>query len=148
MDIIIQDPLLYILEITGHSLRVYVPYKSSSPQEVEDLITLQIENALGTVKHVEIIESTSTDVNSDVFMHDFGISICSALVSSLFVALTLIPLVASRFLDFPELSNSVGVHGKTIRNPESSLTKKLTIYYTGFIELTLRLRWFTVVVTY
>jgi hydrophobic/amphiphilic exporter-1 (mainly G- bacteria), HAE1 family len=42
-----------------------------------------------------------------IFMHDFGISICSALVSSLFVALTLIPLVASRFLKFPESSGDV-----------------------------------------
>lgn len=59
-------PLLYIPEITGHSLRVHVPYKSSSPQEIEDLITLHVEDALGTVKHVETIESTSTDVSSDV----------------------------------------------------------------------------------
>jgi len=59
-------PLLYIPEISGHTLRVNVPYKSSSPQEVEDLITLQVEDALGTVKHVETIESISTDVNSEV----------------------------------------------------------------------------------
>ena len=59
-------PLLYIPEITGHSLRVNIPYKSSSPQEVEDLITLQVEEALGTVKHVETIESTSTDLSSEV----------------------------------------------------------------------------------
>ena len=59
-------PLLYLPEISGHSLRVNVPYKSSSPQEVEDLITLHIEDALGTVKHVDIIESTSTDVSSEV----------------------------------------------------------------------------------
>lgn len=59
-------PLLYLPEISGHSLRINVPYKSSSPQEVEDLITLHIEDALGTVKHVDIIESTSTDVGSNV----------------------------------------------------------------------------------
>ncbi len=68
-----------------------------------------------------------------VFMHDFGISICSALVSSLFVALTLIPLVASRFLNFPESPDSVGEHNKTIRKPESSLIKKLTTHYTRFV---------------
>lgn len=81
-----------------------------------------------------------------VFMHDFGISICSALVSSLFVALTLIPLVASKFLNFPESPDSVGEHSKTIRKPESSLIKKLTVHYTRFVELTLRFRWVTVVV--
>jgi HAE1 family hydrophobic/amphiphilic exporter-1 len=59
-------PLLYLPEISGNSLRVNVPYKSSSPQEVEDLITLHIEDVLGTVKHVDTIESTSTDVNSEV----------------------------------------------------------------------------------
>ncbi|MBT6225847.1 MAG: efflux RND transporter permease subunit [Candidatus Scalindua sp.] len=82
-----------------------------------------------------------------VFMHDFGMSICSALISSLFVALTLIPLVASRFLHYPEESNSKRKHSKSIRKPESSLIKKLTIRYTGFVELTLRFRWATVVVT-
>jgi HAE1 family hydrophobic/amphiphilic exporter-1 len=80
------------------------------------------------------------------FMHDFGISICSALVSSLFVALTLIPLVASRFLHYPESSNSMEEHSKTIRKPESSLIKKLTVHYTKFVELTLRFRWVTVAV--
>ena len=80
-----------------------------------------------------------------VFMHDFGISICAALVSSLFVALTLIPLVASRFLHYPESSGSMGEHNKSIRKPESSIVKKLTIHYTRFIELTLKFRWVTVV---
>ena len=59
-------PLLYLPDITGNSLRVYIPYKSSSPNEVEDLVTLHVEDALGTVKHVETIESTSTDVSSEV----------------------------------------------------------------------------------
>lgn len=68
------------------------------------------------------------------------------MVSSLFVALTLVPLVASRFLKYHETSNSMGEHTKTIRKPESSLIKKLTIYYTRFVELTLRFRWITVVV--
>ena len=81
-----------------------------------------------------------------VFMHDFGISICSALVSSLFVALTLIPLVASRFLHYPESSNSMEKHSRPIRKPESSLIKKLTVHYTRLVELTLRFRWVTVVV--
>ena len=81
-----------------------------------------------------------------VFMHDFGISICSALVSSLFVALTLIPLVASRFLHYHESSNSMEKHSRTIRKPESSLIKKLTVHYTRLVELTLRFRWVTVVV--
>jgi HAE1 family hydrophobic/amphiphilic exporter-1 len=66
-------PLLYLPEISGNSLRVNVPYKSSSPQEVEDLITLHIEDVLGTVKHVDTIESTSTDVSSDVSLEfDLG----------------------------------------------------------------------------
>jgi len=59
-------PLLYLPEFTGHYLRVHVPYKSSSPQEIEDLITLHVEDALGTVKHVESIESTSAGNSSEV----------------------------------------------------------------------------------
>ena len=82
-----------------------------------------------------------------IFMHDFGISICSALISSLFVALTLIPLAASRFLKFPELSNAAGEYNTSIAKSESYLLKQLTIYYQRLIELTLRFRWITVVVT-
>ncbi|GJQ58819.1 MAG: efflux RND transporter permease subunit [Candidatus Scalindua sp. AMX11] len=59
-------PLVYLPEISGNSLRVQVPYKSSSPQEIEDLITLHVEDAFRTVKNVETIESTSTDVSSDI----------------------------------------------------------------------------------
>ncbi len=59
-------PLLYLPEISGHFLNVHIPYKSSSPQEVEDLITLHVEDAVGTIKHVETIESSSKDVSSDV----------------------------------------------------------------------------------
>ncbi len=80
-----------------------------------------------------------------VFMHDFGIAICSALVSSLFVALTLIPLAASKFLNRPGPSDLVGEHSKSIRKHGSLLIKKLTTHYTGFVELTLRSRWVTVV---
>ncbi|MFQ5964964.1 MAG: efflux RND transporter permease subunit [Candidatus Scalinduaceae bacterium] len=57
-------PLVYLPEISGHFLRVHVPYKSSSPQEVEDLITLHVEDALGTVKHVETIGAASLDDGS------------------------------------------------------------------------------------
>ncbi len=57
-------PLLYLPEISGNSLNVRVPYKSSSPEEVESLITLHIEDALGTVKHVEKLESVSKEDGS------------------------------------------------------------------------------------
>ncbi len=46
-------PLLYIPEITGHSLRVHVPYKSSSPQEVEDVIKPKIQRING-VANVDV----------------------------------------------------------------------------------------------
>ena len=82
-----------------------------------------------------------------VFMHDFGISICSALVSSLFVALTLIPLVASRFLHLPDSSNLDGEHNMAIRKSGPPLIQKLISRYTKFIELTLRFRWVTVLAT-
>ncbi len=59
-------PLVYLPEISGNSLQVQVPYKSSSPQEIEDLITLHIEDAFRTIKNVETIESTSTDLSADI----------------------------------------------------------------------------------
>ncbi len=57
-------PIVYLPEISGSSLNVRVPYKSSSPEEVESLITLHVEDALGTVKHVETIESISLEGGS------------------------------------------------------------------------------------
>jgi HAE1 family hydrophobic/amphiphilic exporter-1 len=57
-------PLLYLPEISGKSLNMHIPYKSSSPQEVEDLITLHVEEAFGTVKHVETIASISLEDGS------------------------------------------------------------------------------------
>ena len=57
-------PLLYLPEISGNSLNVHIPYKSSSPEEVESLITLHVEDALGTVKHVETLESSSLEDGS------------------------------------------------------------------------------------
>lgn len=59
-------PLVYLPEISGNSLQVQIPYQSSSPQEIEDLITLHVEDAFRTIKNVETIESTSTDVSSDI----------------------------------------------------------------------------------
>ncbi len=73
-------PLLYLPDIAGNSLNVYIPYKSSSPQEVEDLITLHVEEALGTVKHVETIESSSLEDSSRVtleFKRDANIDIAA-----------------------------------------------------------------------
>ena len=61
-------PLLYLPDISGKSLNVHVPYKSSSPEEVETLITLHVEDALGTVKHVETIESFSSEDGSWITM--------------------------------------------------------------------------------
>ncbi|HJO55112.1 MAG TPA: efflux RND transporter permease subunit, partial [Candidatus Scalindua sp.] len=57
----------------------------------------------------------------------------------------MIPLVASRLLNCPRASDSMGEHNKSIRKPESSFVKKMTIHYTRFIELTLRFRWLTAV---
>ncbi len=59
---------MYLPDISGKSLNVQVPYKSSSPEEVETLITLHVEDALGTVKHVESIESFSSEDGSWITM--------------------------------------------------------------------------------
>jgi HAE1 family hydrophobic/amphiphilic exporter-1 len=83
-----------------------------------------------------------------IFMHDFGLAICAALVSSLFVALTLIPLVASRLLKFPAAAKDRKENNKNIEESQKSfLTKYLSDPYAKFIELTLRFRWITAGIT-
>jgi len=46
-------PLEYLPEISSRHLRVRVSYPSSSPKEVEDLITRPLEEVMGTVQGVE-----------------------------------------------------------------------------------------------
>ncbi|MBI2559829.1 MAG: efflux RND transporter permease subunit [Planctomycetes bacterium] len=53
-------PLLFFPEFSGSSLRIEVAYKSSSPGEIEDLITRPIEEIMGTVKHLVSMKSTSS----------------------------------------------------------------------------------------
>lgn len=52
-------PLLYLPELSGSSLWIDIPYKSSSPEEVEKLITLPVEEAMATIEHLDSISSTS-----------------------------------------------------------------------------------------
>ncbi|MHC4453913.1 MAG: efflux RND transporter permease subunit [Planctomycetota bacterium] len=78
-----------------------------------------------------------------IWMHDFGLSICAALISSLFVALTLIPLAASRILKLPGLSNSNKIKKNDKPYKQPILVKNLTKNYVNFIGLTLRYRWIT-----
>ena len=73
-----------------------------------------------------------------IWMHDFGLSICFILISSLFVALTLVPLASSRFL---KKSGNKEKNDKVIR--QSCLMKILTKNYVYIIGLTLRYRWIT-----
>ncbi|MEZ6174387.1 MAG: efflux RND transporter permease subunit [Candidatus Scalinduaceae bacterium] len=84
-----------------------------------------------------------------VFMHDFGISICIALVSSLFVSLTLIPLAVSRFLKIPESyeAKRYGLTRDSGQMRKSLLSKYLIKSYTKLIKLTLKYRWITVGIT-
>lgn len=53
-------PLTFYPDIAWPSLRIQVPYPSSSPEEVERLITRPIEEIMGTVSHLEKITSTSS----------------------------------------------------------------------------------------
>jgi HAE1 family hydrophobic/amphiphilic exporter-1 len=78
-----------------------------------------------------------------IWMHDFGLSICAVLISSLFVALTLIPLAASRFLKLPRSSNSNNINNNAKSYKRSNIVKYLTKNYVNFIGLTLRYRWIT-----
>ena len=59
-------PLTFYPDFSSTSLRISVPYASSSPEEVERLITRPIEEMMGTVSHLDIISSTSSANESSV----------------------------------------------------------------------------------
>ncbi len=59
-------PLTFLPEISGSRLTVYVPYRSSSPEEVEQMITIHIEDAVSTVSHLKKLTSNSSQNNATV----------------------------------------------------------------------------------
>ncbi len=59
-------PLTFLPEISGSRLTVYVPYRSSSPEEVEQMITIHIEDVVSTVSHLKKLSSTSSQNNASV----------------------------------------------------------------------------------
>ncbi len=59
-------PLMFFPEMSFPSLNVSAPYPSSSPDEVERLITRPLEDAFGTLTNMENMESTSNSDNARI----------------------------------------------------------------------------------
>ena len=59
-------PLLYLPEFSGSSLWINVSFPSSSPEEIERLITVPLEDALGLIENVDSVSSTSSSNNANV----------------------------------------------------------------------------------
>ncbi|MCG8606307.1 efflux RND transporter permease subunit, partial [bacterium] len=59
-------PLTFLPDFSSSTLRISVPYTSSSPEEIERLITRPIEEIMGTVSHLDNINSTSSANESNV----------------------------------------------------------------------------------
>ena len=59
-------PLMFYPDLSSSTLRVQVSYPSSSPEEVERLITRPIEEIMGTVSHLDQISSSSSSVFSQL----------------------------------------------------------------------------------
>ncbi|MBN2001359.1 efflux RND transporter permease subunit [candidate division KSB1 bacterium] len=53
-------PLAFMPDFTSDHIHISVPYASSSPEEVERLITRPIEEIMSTLSHLETINSTSS----------------------------------------------------------------------------------------
>ena len=64
-------PLEKYPDIQFPGIFINVPYEGSSPEEVEQLITRPIEEALATLSGVERIQSTSRQNNAEIFLQ-FG----------------------------------------------------------------------------
>lgn len=61
-------PLTYYPELSGSFLRIQIPYQSSSPDEVERLIAMPVEEIMGTVSHLESLESNSSATGASVVL--------------------------------------------------------------------------------
>lgn len=61
-------PLEMMPDISFPGLMVQIPYPSSSPEEVERIITRPIEDILATVTNLDTLSSTSSDSSSSIHM--------------------------------------------------------------------------------
>ena len=59
-------PLMFLPDMSFPSLNVSVPYPSSSPEEVQRLISRPMEDAFGTLSNMKSMESTSSDDNARI----------------------------------------------------------------------------------
>ncbi|NIM13028.1 MAG: MMPL family transporter [Candidatus Aminicenantes bacterium] len=65
---ILKLPLEMYPDTSFPGLMVYVPYPSSSPEEVERTITRPLEEILSTVNNLKNVRSTSSSSNARIFM--------------------------------------------------------------------------------
>lgn len=65
---LIKLPLEMYPDTSFPGLMVYVPYPSSSPEEVERTITRKVEDILATVNNLKGLRSTSSATNSRIFV--------------------------------------------------------------------------------
>jgi HAE1 family hydrophobic/amphiphilic exporter-1 len=61
-----QLPLEFLPDIEFPGLQVVVPYRNSTPEEVERRITRPVEEALATLSGIERMESTSRDDGAEI----------------------------------------------------------------------------------
>jgi len=59
-------PLEFLPVFSSTYLRIWIPYPSSSPAEVEDLIAIPVEEMMATVKNVDMIRSRSTSSGASI----------------------------------------------------------------------------------
>ncbi|MCJ7682623.1 MAG: efflux RND transporter permease subunit, partial [Candidatus Aminicenantes bacterium] len=69
---IIKLPLEMMPDTSFPGLMVQVPYTSSSPEEVERIITRPLEDMLATVNNLESMSSTSSASSSSIHMQFKG----------------------------------------------------------------------------
>ena len=59
-------PLTFLPEISSSRLNVSVPYRSSSPEDVQEMITVHFEDVLSSISRLERLTSRSSASNSIV----------------------------------------------------------------------------------
>ena len=59
-------PLTFLPEISSSRLHVNVPYRSSSPEEVNEMITIHVEDVLSSISRLDRLTATSSANSANV----------------------------------------------------------------------------------
>lgn len=140
---ILVDPSIVVLEnIFRHKSSNRLTAKEAAVTGTAEVSTAIIAATMTTVSVFTPLIFLSKN-RMGIFLRDFGITVCIIVIASLFVALTLVPLMASRFLNRNRKTGTINFENPLNRN-SSDKSKQLLNCYTNLVHHTLKHKWITI----